>query len=122
MNLSTFLDVVAAICFTLGAFLALVAAVGIMRFPDLLARMHSGTKPQVIGLIFMLIGLGTQLRDLAASGILVLIVLFQLFTSPVATHMMARATYRAGQVPPESLVVDELTPVLHDEDAPRGAP
>ncbi|HSJ22123.1 MAG TPA: monovalent cation/H(+) antiporter subunit G [Nocardioidaceae bacterium] len=122
MNLSTFLDVVAATCFTLGAFLAFVAAIGIMRFPDLLARMHSGTKPQVIGLIFMLIGLGTQLRDLAASGILVLIVLFQLFTSPVATHMMARATYRAGQVPPESLVVDELTPVLHDEDAPPGAP
>jgi multicomponent Na+:H+ antiporter subunit G len=122
MNLSTFLDVVAAVCFLVGAFLALVAAVGIMRFPDLLARMHSGTKPQVIGLIFMLIGLGTQLRDLAASGLLVLIVLFQLLTSPVASHMMARATYRAGQVPPESLVVDELTPVLHDEDSPRGAP
>lgn len=122
MNLSTFLDVVAAVCFSIGAFLALVAAVGIMRFPDLLARMHSGTKPQVIGLIFMLIGLGTQLRDLAASGLLVLIVLFQLLTSPVATHMMARATYRAGQVPPESLVVDELTPVLHDEDTLRGAP
>jgi multicomponent Na+:H+ antiporter subunit G len=122
MNLSTFLDVVAAVCFLIGAFLAFVAAVGIMRFPDLLARMHSGTKPQVIGLIFMLIGLGTQLRDMAASGILVLIVLFQLLTSPVATHMMARATYRAGQVPPESLVVDELTPVLHEEDVPRGAP
>jgi multicomponent Na+:H+ antiporter subunit G len=122
MNLSTFLDVVAAVCFLVGAFLALVAAVGIMRFPDLLARMHSGTKPQVIGLIFMLIGLGTQLRDLAASGLLVLIVLFHLLTSPVASHMMARATYRAGQVPPESLVVDELTPVLHDEDSPRGAP
>jgi multicomponent Na+:H+ antiporter subunit G len=122
MNLSTFFDIVAAVCFLIGVGLALIAAIGIMRFPDLLARMHSGTKPQVIGLIFMLIGLGTQLRDYAASGILVLVVLFQLLTSPVATHMMARAAFRAGQVPPESLVVDELTPVLHDEDAPRGAP
>jgi len=122
MSWSVAADVVAAVCFLLGAFLALVAAIGILRFPEILARMHSGTKPQVIGLIFMLVGLGTQLRDLAATGLLVLIVLFQLVTSPVATHMMARATFRAGQARTDLLAADELSPALHDDEGPRGAP
>jgi multicomponent Na+:H+ antiporter subunit G len=122
VTLSLVLDVVAAVCFLLGAFLALVAAIGIVRFPGLLSRLHSGTKPQVIGLIFLLVGLGTQLRDVAAFGLLALIVLFQLFTSPVATHMIARASFRAGSAQTDQLVVDELTPALHGDDGPRGAP
>jgi multicomponent Na+:H+ antiporter subunit G len=122
VNTALLLDVVAGACFLVGASLALVAAVGILRFPDVLTRLHSGTKPQVIGLMFMLVGLATQLRDPAALGLLLLVVVFQLVTSPVATHMLARAHYRAGQVRPGDLVVDELTPVLGEDEGPRGAP
>lgn len=122
MTWSVVADVIAAVCFLIGASLALVAAIGILRFPDTLSRMHSGTKPQVIGLMFLLIGLGTQLRDAAASGLLLLIVVFQLFSAPIATHMLSRATFRSGQVAPGSLETDELTPVLHGDEGPRGAP
>lgn len=122
MSWSTLADVVAAVCFLVGASLALVAAIGILRFPEVLSRMHAGAKPQVIGLMFLLVGLGTQLRDAAATGLLLLVVLFQLFTSPIATHMMARATFRGGQVREDVLEVDELTPVLRRDDGPRGAP
>jgi multicomponent Na+:H+ antiporter subunit G len=116
------LDLVAAVCFLVGASLALVAAIGILRFPDALSRMHSGTKPQVIGLMFLLAGLGTQLRDPAAIGLLLLVLLFQLATSPVATHMLARGTFRSGQVREDLLTADELGPVLHDDGGDRGAP
>jgi multicomponent Na+:H+ antiporter subunit G len=122
MSMDQLLDAVAAACFLIGSSLALVAAVGILRFPDVLSRMHAGAKPQVIGLMFLLVGLGTQLRDLAATGLLLLVVVFQLFTSPIATHMMARATYRAGEVREDLLEVDELTPVLREDEGPRGAP
>lgn len=115
-------DVVAAACLLVGASLALVAAIGILRFPDTLARMHSGTKPQVIGLMFLLVGLGTQLRDAAATALLLLIVVFQLFSAPIATHMLSRATFRSGQVEPDALEHDELSPVLHTDEGPRGAP
>jgi multicomponent Na+:H+ antiporter subunit G len=57
-------DVAAAACLVLGALLALIAAVGILRFPDVLTRMHSATKPQVLGLLLVLLGLGLRLRDL----------------------------------------------------------
>jgi multicomponent Na+:H+ antiporter subunit G len=115
-------DLVAGGCFLVGASLALVAAIGILRFPDVLSRMHSGTKPQVIGLMFLLVGLGAQLRDLAAAGLLLLVVVFQMFTAPIASHMLARAAYRSGQVRRELLVTDELAPALHRDDDERGAP
>ena len=56
-------DVAAAICLVLGACLTLVAAIGILRFPDVLTRMHAATKPQVLGLMVILTGLGLRLRD-----------------------------------------------------------
>ena len=61
-------DTGAAICLLLGALLTLIAAIGILRFPDVLTRMHSATKPQVLGLLLILLGLGLRLRDPAASG------------------------------------------------------
>lgn len=122
MTWALLLDMVAGACFLIGSSLALVAAIGILRFPDVLSRMHSGTKPQVIGLMFLLVGLGTQLRDPAAIGLLLLTVLFQLATSPIASHMLARATFRSGQVREDLLTADELSPVLHGDEGDRGAP
>jgi multicomponent Na+:H+ antiporter subunit G len=115
-------DVISAICMLLGALLAMIAAIGILRLPDLLSRMHAATKPQVLGLLLILVGLGFRLRDPSAIGILVLIGLFQMLTSPVANHMVARASLRAGQVREDRLIANELADVLPDAQEPRGAP
>lgn len=115
-------DLVASVAILTGAALALVAAIGIIRFPEVLSRMHSGTKPQVLGLILMMIGLAAQLRDFDAAGLLLLIIMFQLFTSPVASHMLSRATFRSGQVQEGALVTDELTPMLEEGNGPRRSP
>ncbi|RYB90621.1 monovalent cation/H(+) antiporter subunit G [Nocardioides glacieisoli] len=115
-------DAIAGACFLVGAFLALIAAIGILRLPDLLSRMHAATKPQVLGLWLVLIGLGFRLREPGAIGILVLVALFQLLTTPVANHMMGRASIRAGQVREELLVVNDLDRVASDHQEPRGAP
>lgn len=92
-----------------GAFLAFAAGVGVLRFPDLLSRMHAGTKPQVLGLILVLAGLALRLRSGGAVWALVLVVVFQLLTAPVGAHMVGRAGYRTGKVRDDLLVVDELT-------------
>jgi multicomponent Na+:H+ antiporter subunit G len=115
-------DVLAAACFLLGAFLALVAAIGVLRLPDLLSRTHAATKPQVLGLVLILLGLGLRLRDPGVVGVLVLIALFQLLSTPVANHMVGRASLRAGQVREDLLVVNELEGVLPGRDEQRGAP
>ena len=59
-----------AACLLLGALLTLIAAIGILRFPDVLTRMHSATKPQVLGLLVVLVGLGLRLRDPSTIGLL----------------------------------------------------
>jgi multicomponent Na+:H+ antiporter subunit G len=111
-------DVAAAACLMVGALLALVAAIGILRFPDVLTRMHSATKPQVLGLLLVLLGLGLRLRDVRSIGLLALVALFQLVTSPIASHMVGRASFRAGQVRRDLLVVDELSEVLPRVEEP----
>lgn len=107
--LGVVLDVLAAVCLLGGSFLAFAAGLGLLRFPDLLARMHTATKPQVLGLLLMMLGLGIRLRTGNIIWMLVLVALFQMLTSPVAAHMVSRAGYRTGKVTPEMLVVDELT-------------
>ena len=115
-------NVVSAVCLLTGALLALIASIGTLRFPDLLSRIHSATKPQVLGLLLVLLGLGFRLRDIGSIGLLLLVALFQLITSPIASHMVGRAAFRSGQVQADLLVVDELSGVLHEPPDHRGAP
>jgi multicomponent Na+:H+ antiporter subunit G len=109
MSWGSVADVVSAVCLLGGAFLAFAAGVGALRFPDLLARMHAATKPQVLGLVLVLVGLALRLRDRGPVWALVLVALFQMLTAPVAAHLVGRAGYRTGKVRAELLVTDELT-------------
>lgn len=104
---ATVIDVVAGIAFVAGSLLTVAAALAVRRFPNFLARLHAPTKPQVVGLAFMLLGLAISLRDPAVAWTCLLVFLFQLITSPVSTHLAARAGYRTGHVRAEELVADE---------------
>ncbi len=115
-------DGVAGVLFVLGALFSLVAAVGLLRFPDVLTRMHSAAKPQVLGLILITVGVGLRLRDPSVVALLGLVVLFQLVTAPVASHMIGRAAVRGGRVRTDLLEVDELSERQGDVEEPRGAP
>jgi multicomponent Na+:H+ antiporter subunit G len=113
------LDGVAAVCMVAGALLSLAAGVALVRFPDLPSRMHAATKPQVLGLLLVLLGCGLRLRDTVDITTLVLVAVFQLSTAPVAAHMVGRAAYRAGQVRKELLLVDELDPKRPESERPE---
>ena len=108
--LETVRDVAAAFCLLGGAALALVAAIGIVRFDNLFSRMHAATKPQVLGLLLILVGVGLRVDDWHTLGLLVLVGVFQLMTAPIAAHMLGRAAYRADIVEGDERVVDEPMP------------
>lgn len=107
--LDTILDVLSGVLMLGGAFLSFAAGVGVLRFPDLLARMHAATKPQVLGLMLVLLGLELQLRTWRGAFVVLLVVLFQMLTAPVSAHMVGRAGYRTGKIRTDLLVMDELT-------------
>ena len=118
------IDVLAGILLVSGSLMATIAAIGIVRFPDVLSRMHAATKPQTVGLLLILTGLALRLRDLSDITIIVLIGLFQLLTAPVSAHMVARAAFRTGFARRDRLTVCEFdadgTWDTEDDGAPEG--
>ncbi len=112
MNLQLVLDSIVAVCLICGALMSLAAAVGLLRFPDLMSRMHSATKPQVLGLLLMLTAIAIQLRSWSLVPLLVIAWIFQLLTSPVSAHMVGRSGYRTKHRHEELLKIDDLDQVV----------
>lgn len=93
----------------LGSLLALIAGIGLVRFPDVLTRMHAATKPQSLGILLVLLGLALRVEDRGALTIIGLAAVFQLVTAPVSAHMLGRAALRAGHVDRTRLTRDDLS-------------
>ena len=86
-------EIITAVLLVLGSIFAFVAALGMLRLPDTVIRMHAATKAGTLGAGLILIGeaffyaeLGITLRALAA-------ITFLLLTAPVAAHLIGRAAY-----------------------------
>lgn len=120
MNWDLVREIVASVFFLTGSTLVLIAAIGMIRFPDLLSRLHAATKPQVLGIILMMNGLALSLASWQVAWKVVPVIIFQLVTAPVAAHMVGRAGYRTNKVRFELMGVDELSDDLaaagDDED------
>ena len=101
-------DVLAVALLLLGAFLCLTAGLGLVRFPDVLTRMHAGTKPQVLGVLLIMLGAAIRLQGWSATWMLLLVAAFQMLTAPVSAHMVSRVAYRRRHVRRDRLLVDEL--------------
>ncbi|WP_067653941.1 monovalent cation/H(+) antiporter subunit G [Nocardia harenae] len=102
------LEWVSAILILFGSALALTAAIALVRFRDTLARMHAATKPQVVGLVLVLLGAAIQVRGDVNAWMLVLMMLFVLLTAPVIAHLIGRTAYREQRYRDGLLQVNEL--------------
>ena len=104
------LDLLALICLVLGALLSVAAGVGLVRFPDALSRLHAATKPQILGLIFVLAAIALESRSWSTLLVLAPILVFQMLTAPISAHMVGRAVYRTANFRRDVMYVDELEP------------
>lgn len=91
-------------CIVAGSAFAVIGGVGLLRLPDVFARMHGGGITDTLGAGLILIGLMFQSGASLATGKLLMVLLFLLVTSPTATHAVARAALSAHVEPK---VVDE---------------
>lgn len=115
----TIADLLGLVLLFAGALLCLAAAIGMLRFPDLLSRMHAATKPQVLGVLLVIIGVALRTRLGLDVGMLALIGLFQMLTIPVGAHMIGRAGFRLGEVPPSDI---HLGPADENDDIQQSEP
>ncbi len=77
-----------------GAFFTFVAGLGVVRLPDLFTRMHAASKATCFGVGLLAVAVAVQYPSGAAWLKAGLIVLFLFLTTPVASHLLARAAYR----------------------------
>lgn len=101
-------DFISSIFVLVGAVLCFGAAVSLVRFPDVLGKMHAITKPQVLGLIFVSMGIAISLRTWWTIGLCVLIIALQLLTAPVSASLVSRSAYRSGLADESQLLVNHL--------------
>jgi multicomponent Na+:H+ antiporter subunit G len=104
----TAFDFASAVLVLGGSALALTAAIGIVRFPDTLSRMHAASKPQVLGLLLVLGGAAIRLRGHPDVGMIVLTGIFTLITAPVVAQRVGQLAYREQNVRDDLMTVDEI--------------
>ena len=92
-----------------GSLFVLLAAIGLLRMPDLFTRMHPSSKAATLGTVLMLIGTALYFKDGAIAVRALLICLFLFLTAPVASHIIARAGFLSGVPLAEETAIDELS-------------
>lgn len=93
------LDVLSWIAIVGGLFFMIVGTFGILRMPDVFTRLHAAGMTDTMGAGFLILGMCLQ----AGLGLvlvrLIFVYAFLLFTSPIATHALARAALAGGVEP-----------------------
>ncbi|MGW9630663.1 monovalent cation/H(+) antiporter subunit G [Agromyces sp. NPDC055520] len=101
-------EIAVGVLIVVSAFLSMAAGVGIVRFPDVLSRLHAATKPQVLGLATVLVAIVVQVPTWGVLTTVVLVMTFQLLTQPMTAHMLGRSAYRSDHVRRDLLIEDDL--------------
>lgn len=88
----TLQETIVIIIAAIGVIFTIISAVGIVRLPDVYARMHAAAKASTLGVSAILLSAGVHFPD--DFPLLVVMIFLFFVTAPVATTTMARATYR----------------------------
>ncbi len=87
----------------LGSLFVLLAALGVLRFGDTLARMHALAKASTLGVVLLLTGAAlnagnaNDITSIALAGVL------QVIANPPSSNMVSRAAYYAYGMPGRTL-------------------
>ena len=93
------LDLLSWVFIVTGVIFTLTGTFGVLRFPDVFTRQHAAGMTDTAGAGFIVLGLMLQSGISLNLARLSFILLFLLFTSPIATHATCRAALHAGEKP-----------------------
>lgn len=99
---------ISQILLLLGTVFMLLGAIGMVRMPDVLTRMHSSTKSSTLGVGLIMLGVALHFGEFSIGVRAIAIIVFMFSTAPVAAHMIARAAYLSGVPLWEGTLSDEM--------------
>ena len=99
----------------LGSLLAFIAALGMLRMPDLLMRMHTGTKAGTLGAGLILLATAIDFSTVSAVTRAIIAIVFLFITVPIGAHMLGRAAYFIKVPLWKNTVIDELRDHYNEE-------
>ncbi len=101
-------EIVVMIMMLIGAFLVLVAGIGLIRMPDLFLRMSATAKAGTLGTGLMVLAAAIHFNEFSIYTRAIALISFLIVTAPIATHMLGRAAYFSGIPLWEGTVRDDL--------------
>ncbi|MDJ0782261.1 MAG: monovalent cation/H(+) antiporter subunit G [Desulfosarcinaceae bacterium] len=101
-------DLLLSVLLLLGGFFCLVAALGMLRLPDLLTRMHAATKAGTLGVGLLVLAAALYFAEIGMTLRALTVALFIFLTAPVAAHLIGRAAYHAGVPLSPKTKIDQL--------------
>lgn len=88
------IEVIVGVLVLLGGFFAFIAALGVIRMPDTLTRMHASTKAGTLASILIMSAATLHFFTVSVSARATLIILFMMLTAPLSAHMLGRSAVR----------------------------
>ncbi len=99
----------------IGAAFAVIAAIGLLRLPDIYTRTHAASKAGTLGSGLMLLALAVFSQELDVVTRAIAAIVFFLLTAPISSHLLARSAYLVGYRPEPSTRCDDMADYQNDE-------
>ena len=106
--LNLVLTLIVAVMLVAGGIFTFLAALGLVRLPDVYTRMHAASKAGTVGSGLMLFAAGIHAGDIAIFTRALAGFVFFVLTAPVAAHLVAKAAHAAGYRLTRLSVLDDM--------------
>lgn len=102
------IEIIVSVLIVCASLLMVLAAIGLLTFPDVPTRMHATTKSGVLATCLIMLAVALFFSETEVSTRVIAIIAFLLITAPVAAHAIGRAAYFAGVPLWHGITKDEL--------------
>jgi multicomponent Na+:H+ antiporter subunit G len=104
----TAVEITGVVALMLGALSVLLAAVGILRMPDVFTRLQASSKAATLGAFLVITGAAIIFGTVSIAIKGAFVVAFLAITAPIGAHAIVRAAYVAGVRMADSDTIDDL--------------
>lgn len=102
------IDILSGLCLFIGGAFIFIAALGVLRMPDVYTRIHCSTKAGTlgVGLILLSIALYFQTGEIITRSIAT--IFFIVLTAPVSAQIIGMVAYKSGAKLWQGSIIDQM--------------